>query len=398
MRKRIILGLLFAYALFFASSVPFHSMSLLQTSTPEARGMHGMAYDPYNDVAVIFGGTTMEGGIHSLGDTWTYSYGMNTWTELILTPSPPSRANHAMVYCNATEEIILFSGHGLSDTWSFDVRTQTWSEVVCAVNPGIHHSHGMAYDPQENAVILFGGFGADGMETDDNWRFDCETREWTELFPETVPLARYGHVMAYDESIEKIVLSCGNTAYQGHQDDTWTYDASANTWIEIETTGTPGALKWPSMAYDSQNQKCILFGGQVGDTAVDDTRIYDAQSTIWSSPSPLQSPSARICTGLAFDSDNNVSILFGGWLVDGGQLGDTWAYTYGTNTWVNMEDVTTTTSSITTTTTTSSTTTTTTSTTTTTTEPPYYIALVVIGGAGLVGAAMIMVIVVVRKQ
>jgi hypothetical protein len=394
MRKRFTLVLLLTFGLIISFSVPNHSMSLLQAITPEARGMHGMAYDPYNDVVVVFGGTTLEGGIHSLGDTWTYSYSANTWTELVLTPSPPPRSNLAMVYCNATEEIILFSGQGIADTWSFDVRTQTWSEVITSVNPGIHHSHGMAYDPQENAVILFGGFGEDGMTRDDTWKFECVAREWTQLFPETSPLARYGHVMAYDESINRIVLSCGNTASQGHQDDTWTYNTATNTWTEITALGTPGALKWPSMTYDSANERCILFGGQVGDIAVDDTKIYDAHSTVWSSPAPPESPSARICTGLAFDSDNNVTILFGGWLVEGGQLGDTWTYTYDTNTWLNMEDVTTTTTSTSTTTST----TTTSSTTTTTTAPPNYLPLVITGAIGIVGLAVVIVLVVLRKQ
>ncbi|MBE0526163.1 MAG: hypothetical protein IH631_04425, partial [Candidatus Thorarchaeota archaeon] len=79
--------------------------------------------------------------------------------------------------------------------------------------------------------------------------------------PSEAPLARYGHVMAYDESIEQIMLTSGNTATQGHQQDTWIFNVSANTWTELTPTGNPDRLKWPSMTYDSVNQKCILFGG-----------------------------------------------------------------------------------------------------------------------------------------
>ena len=105
------------------------------------------------------------------------------------------------------------------------------------------------------------------------WKFDCATRQWSELSPSSTPLARYGHVMVYDESIGQIVLANGNTAYQGHQDDTWLYDTGTNTWTEVDSTGTSGRLKWPAMVYDSINEKCILFAGQVGDDAVDETRI-----------------------------------------------------------------------------------------------------------------------------
>jgi hypothetical protein len=310
------------------------------TVKPEARGAHSMAFDPYNGVAVIFGGFAMSGGWHYLGDTWIYSYSNNSWTSLTLSPSPSARSNHAMVYCNETNEIILYGGQGSvnpTDTWSFDCETQTWSEVVTATNPGVHHSLAMVYDSRENAVILFGGFGGDGLEQDDTWKFDCDTRDWTELNPSTAPLARYGHVMAYDESINQIVLTSGNTATQGYQQDTWIFNTSASTWTLLTPTGTPDRLKWPSMTYDSVNHKCILFGGQIGDNAVDRTWIYDGQLNTWQRRYPDIAPSSRINTGLVFDSVNGVTILFGGVVIDGAQYDDTWTYSYESNVWTLME-------------------------------------------------------------
>jgi hypothetical protein len=306
------------------------------TTRPEARGAHSMVFDPYNGVTMIFGGTSLTGGYHNLGDTWVYSYTENTWTRLVLSPSPPVRSNHAMVYCNATNEIILFGGMTSDDTWSFDCETQTWSEVVTATSPGIHHSLGLAYDPKENIVILFGGFGEDGLERDDTWKFDCATREWTELFPSIAPLARYGHVMVYDESICKIVLTSGNTATQGHQQDTWTFNTSANIWTRLTPIGNPDRLKWPSMTYDSVSQKCILFGGQIGDYAVNRTWVYDAQLNTWSRQYPDLAPGVRINTGLAFDTVNNIIVLYGGIVIDGPQYSDTWIYSYESNVWTYL--------------------------------------------------------------
>ncbi|MFW9789332.1 MAG: kelch repeat-containing protein, partial [Candidatus Thorarchaeota archaeon] len=184
--------------------------------------------------------------------------------------------------------------------------------------------------------LLFGGFNESGWETDDTWRFDCDTREWTELHPTTTPLARYGHVMVYDESINLIVLTAGNTASQGHQHDTWTYNASANVWTELTPIGTPDRLKWPSMTYDSVNQKCILFGGQIGDNPVDHTWVYDAQQNTWTRQYPSNAPSARINAGLAFDSENNITILFGGTALGAHQFDDTWTYSYESNAWTNV--------------------------------------------------------------
>ena len=310
------------------------------TDKPEARGAHSMAFDPHNGVAVIFGGYAMNGGWHSLGDTWVYSYTENSWSELILTPSPSARSNHAMVYCNETDEIILYGGQGpaggLTETWSFACDTQTWSQVVTSTNPGVHHSLALAYDSQQNAVVLFGGFGEDGMERDDIWKFDCDTRDWMELSPATSPLARYGHVMVYDEAINRIVMTSGNTASQGHQDDTWTFEVATGNWTELSPTANPDRLKWPSMTYDSVNQKCILFGGQIGDTAVDRTWVYDALMNTWTRRYPTTAPTSRINTGLAFDSVNNVTILFGGANVEIQTMEDTWTYSYEENVWTEM--------------------------------------------------------------
>ncbi|MHA2059048.1 MAG: Kelch repeat-containing protein, partial [Candidatus Thorarchaeota archaeon] len=247
-----------------------------------------------------------------------------------------------MVYSNETNEIILFGGQGPgdgpTDTWSFACDTQTWSEVVTTTNPGVHHSLAMAYDSQENAVILFGGFGDDGMETDDTWKFDCTTREWIEVSPATAPLARYGHVMVYDEAINQIVLTAGNTASQGHQDDTWAFDVATSNWTELTPIGNPDRLKWPSMTYDSVNQKCILFGGQIGDIAVDRTSVYDALTNTWTRRYPDVAPEARINIGLVFDSVNNVTIMFGGATVEIDTYDDTWTYSYESNVWTEMEE------------------------------------------------------------
>jgi len=307
------------------------------TDKPVARGAHSMVFDPHNNVAMLFGGFNFAGGWHSLGDTWTYSYTDNSWTELTLFPRPSARSNHAMVYCNQTNEIILYGGDVVTDTWSFDCTTQTWSQVVTATNPGIHHSLSLAYDPQENTVVLFAGFDGDGMVTDDTWEFNCSSREWTELVPSTSPLARYGCVTVYDESINLIVLTAGNTASQGHMDDTWVYNATANTWTELTPIGTPDNLKWPMMTYDSVNEKCILFGGQIGDNSVDHTWVYDGQLNTWTRQYPDDAPDGMINTGLAFDPVNNVTILFGGYVMEDGLRDVTWTYSYEDNVWTDME-------------------------------------------------------------
>lgn len=392
MTTRIVLGIVIVIGIILPI-VAGTQLSYVQTQitdVPDIRMSHTLAYDPHNEVVVMFGGSTNDGGYHEIGDTWIYSYEVNEWTELILSPHPFARAGHVMVYCNATNEILLYGGGGATDTWSFSCATQTWSQVITSVNPGVHYSHGMAYDSDENVVVLFGGFGGDGMTRDDTWIFNCTTREWSEVYPAEAPLNRYGLVMAYDEVVQQVILTCGNSP-DGHLDDTWWYDVSTNTWDEQTTTGVRFGLKWPSMVYDSSIQKCVLFGGQVGQDPVDHTWTYDAQQNSWVRLYPDIAPPGRITGAFTFDSTFNVSILFGGGGADYGPLGDTWSFSYEANNWTDMSTV-----SSSATTTTGGTTPTITD--GTTTPPPNTIPLEIIGIGVAIPLVAIVVVLFMKKK
>ena len=185
--KYRILSIAFLAVFLVSLAVSSQPVSAQITGDPGVRGGHSMVYDPHNQVMVMYGGFTEPYGAGETDETWFYDYATNTWTEHTGTTPPARRA--AMVYCNETNEIIMYGGGSRLDTWSFDCPTQTWSQVSTIANPGVHYEHSMAYDPQQNAVILFGGFGADGHARDDTWKFDCTTREWTELSPTTSPMA-----------------------------------------------------------------------------------------------------------------------------------------------------------------------------------------------------------------
>jgi N-acetylneuraminic acid mutarotase len=267
----------------------------------------------------------------------------------------------------------------------------------------------MAYDSVENVVILFGGITSSEMTvTNDTWIFDCDTREWTEVHPSVVPLARYGHVMTYDMSINKAIMAFGNNYDVGFLNDTFTYDVSTNTWSEIECIGAPGHLKWPSMVYDSINGRNILFGGCImypSYAAVDDTLVFDAETSTWTNLEPAQAPEPRLIPGLAFDSKHGVVVLHGGINAGGDtKFGDTWIYSYASNRWTETSQIP---SSITTSTisgtettlsTISTTETSTTSRTDTTTVTQFPDPLLIVISSGVIGVVVIVVILTLRKR
>ncbi len=93
---------------------------------------------------------------------------------------------------------------------------------------------------------------------------------WTNMNPATKPSARQRHAMAYDSANQKIVLFGGSVG----GDETWVYDLAGNTWTNMNPATKPSARQYHAMAYDSANQRIVLFGGNDG-TSDDETWVYD---------------------------------------------------------------------------------------------------------------------------
>ena len=360
--------------------------TLAQQDGPSDRYLPAFTYDPINERVMMFGGGTNEG---EFGDTWVFKYETQSWSELTFETTPTPRHSAVMVYDSSDEVIILFGGwNGTSqatDTWIFDCATETWTDVTTEVFPPGRMSHAMVYDSVNDKVILFSGYGTDGPYDDDTWTFDYSTNTWQEMNPEESPHARYGAGYVFDEVNESMIVFGGNSG--GYFSDTWSYDYASNTWTELEPSTHPSALKWSCMTYDSVNHKSILFGGDdVLYQEVNRTWIYDSSINLWEEREPMLAPPEREASGFAFDSVNEKAILFGGTLHYPGTLNDTWAYDYDSNTWEKMGDLPTT----------SSTTSPTTSPSITDTPDIMIIALA-IGGSGIL-IAILIIVVVARKR
>jgi hypothetical protein len=124
---------------------------------------------------------------------------------------------------------------------------------------------------------------------------------------------------------------------------TWTYNAVANSWQQQTPGGTPpnSSLILPGVAYSSNAQQVFLYGGFAGpSTYYSDLYTYNVSSNIWTKITPVGGvePPARYRTNFAYDSTNNVFLLFGGTNASG-VLGDTWVYNPATNTWTQLNPV-----------------------------------------------------------
>jgi len=267
-----------------------------------------------------------------------------TWINMNPVIAPSGRSHTAMAYDSNNGVVVLFGGYDginlLSDTWVYSVRTNTWTKMNPSVSPPARFQHAMAYDSMNKVVVLFGGWdNADEWPPThvlcDTWTYDVNTNSWAEKDPIDHPSGRLGHAMVYDSLHDEILLVGGRVGYS-FLGDTWSYSVSTNTWALRNPTGDyfyPRAAS--PMAYDTENNIAVVFGGDLwgSGAGADDTWKYDSTANSWHRRYPSAYPLGRYSHRLVYDSARKVCVLFGGEVHPIGRLGDTWLYDANTNTW-----------------------------------------------------------------
>ena len=223
--------------------------------------------------------------------------------------------------------------------------TATPAEQPPGLSPSPRGAYGMAYDSKTNRVILYGGWtGNESLRSsynDETWSYDVSANTWTKMNPSTSPGIRCGHELVYDVESDRFILFGGYYFYGSWTvlDDTWIYDANTNTWTKMKAKG-PFSHAGGQMVYDSESDRTIFFSGYSfgGDYFFLDTWAYDDESDTWTEMKPAISPPAQYYHGMTYDPKADRIILFG---VNSPTLANpdtptdnsVWSYDYNTNTW-----------------------------------------------------------------
>ena len=109
---------------------------------PSPRSGAAMAYDPVEDVVVLYGGA---GEVDENNDTWAWDG--NTWTDLESDPSMTTVAG-AMVWDPEGQHLLLFGEDGSVWAW----MTDDWSELVTSGDQPTTVDQAV-YDPNRQAVV-----------------------------------------------------------------------------------------------------------------------------------------------------------------------------------------------------------------------------------------------------
>lgn len=145
--------------------------------------------------------------------------------------------------------------------------------------------------------------------------------DWSEQVTANSPEGRLDFGMSFNSSNNTVIIFGGDNGANA-VNDTWTFNGL--NWSQLSTTGTPSARDGVSMVYDPVRANTVMFGGRVSNFV--NSQTWTLSGSTWTQRSPGTSPSARRFVSMTFDATNNRVLMFGGQIQDGTALNDLWSW------------------------------------------------------------------------
>jgi hypothetical protein len=250
------------------------------------------------------------------------------WMQIHPEHTPGRRAISAVAYDPARHRIVLFGGisdwigssfYYERDTWEWDGND--WIHMKPKTVPAARAGHMMAYDEKRGMVVMFGGEDKSGTYMfADTWIWDG--KDWKQMSPMGYPTGRRGGQMFYDPQTEKVILTGGFYYAPGKVftavNDTWAWDGK--DWEYVTSTQDNLIISNPNVAYDPLQKQPILFNYK---------QVMGWTDKQWQVIEAGAMPPSRFGTWLAVDPASGKMLIFGG--VDNNvQRNDTWMFEGGT--------------------------------------------------------------------
>jgi hypothetical protein len=288
-----------------------------------------------------------------------------TWTQY----GPLARFGHTGVFDPVTRQTIVFGGQNpststdLNDLWlvgtGTDKHIKGTSMTANGTAPVPRFGHVATYDSSSNRMTIFGGgLGTPGTCVNDAWVLDGANGQsgsptWLPLSPTgALPSPRIHAAATYDPASNSMIVFGGNNCSKSYFNDVWVLskangEGGTSAWTKLAPSGTPPSVRESSgVAYDSANNVLIVYGGD--GNSVDDGDVWtlsNANGTggnpVWTLLSPTGTiPNARTGVTAIYDSVHNRMTIFGGFykIIT---LTDTWVLSFangigGTPAWTKL--------------------------------------------------------------
>jgi hypothetical protein len=269
-----------------------------------------LVYDARRSVTVAYGGS-----FPSLPAMWEWDGFLWTTRD---DATLPGRQYHALAYDTRRGVTVLFGGYerrppGVEDTWEWDGAIWTDSH---GRPPPVGVNSAAAYDRSNGWTVLFNG--EEGA---------VETWQWTDRW---TLLARDGIArlwkpkMTFDEARGVTVLfGEGGDFIDGKwESSSEIWEGSGKTWIK-RVGGLRPSYDEFALAFDSNQAVSILFGGRRESRVTSELWTWNGSELHFIG---IHGPPPRASHAIAYDRARSQLVLFGGVGGDGSFLGDTWEW------------------------------------------------------------------------
>jgi hypothetical protein len=276
---------------------------------------------------------------------------IGNWTLMTAAGIPESSNDwEQLVYVHSLQQSVMLSIYHQPNSepneslvgYNFD--TNAWDVLDMG---GLFHTENMPeggesqgyfdYNPNNNTLIYHCCTTGSNQPENVNhtWWFDLSGQSGRDKqTPTEPPFLALQPGGAFDAA-DNVFVTFGGASQVG----TWIYDPVGNTWQPKITGGTPPdpSLILPGMAYDTNNHQMYLFGGRDGSTYYSSLYTYSYSTNTWAliSPAGGLTPPGRYRTNFAYDSTNNIFLLYSGQNATT-VFGDTWVYDPVANTWTQL--------------------------------------------------------------
>jgi len=232
-----------------------------------------------------------------------------------------------LTYDARRRELLLYGGNeAVSDTASdkmWKLGATGWVKVCDPCAPGRRVGHGFAYDPKRGVTVLFGGTD-NTTSFEDVWEWDGAA--WKKIAAATLPGPRRGVQLVFDSKRQQLVL-IGGEATAGVDAAIYTYDGAFHA---VATTGTsPGMLvSYASQAtYEPTADAFVisLDNDPFGPSPHDD--LFALAGTTWARACTACTGEPRVAEALLYDRGLDTTLVIGGFRGDMQTLAGTWRRT-----------------------------------------------------------------------